>query len=255
MMKRALVAVALASCHRGSKTETPKPQVPDAGVADAEVPVPDAPPDAPPPRITFEPQPWRPGQTIRLWRKTTLSHVPGSEDLVDKYELAMKVDSADSNSTSVTIADDCKAVLARGTAKVSGECSGHANDVAYKLDLAAQLLAIPRGTVVAGTSANTCARPLVALFKLQDAGAIITAHLATASDDRAAYAMHAEIDGTMLRPGLHVLGKLDGAMNVDAHVTSITGSMSAPKVVISGYPMADYTSKGALELAFGIEPQ
>ncbi|HTJ44505.1 MAG TPA: hypothetical protein VL463_20515 [Kofleriaceae bacterium] len=254
-MRSALAIVVIAACHRGSKTETPKPQVPDAGVADAEVPVPDAPPDAPPARITFEPQPWKPGQTIKLWRKTTLSHVSGSEDLVDKYELSMKVDSADSNSTSVTIADDCKAVLARGTAKVSGECSGHANDVAYKLDLAAQLLAIPRGTVVAGTGANVFARPFVALFKLQDAGAIITAHLATATDQQAEYAMHAEIDGTMLRPGLHVLGKLDGTVRVDAHVTTISGSISAPKVVISGYPMADYTSKGALELAFGIEPQ
>jgi hypothetical protein len=59
----------------------------------------------------------------------------------------------------------------------------------------------------------------------------------------------------MIRPGLRVLGKLDGAIHVDPHVTAMTGTITAPKVTIVGYPVADYTSKGQLQLAFGIEPQ
>jgi hypothetical protein len=86
---------------------------------------------------------------------------------------------------------------------------------------------------------------------MQDAGAIVGARLAAAGDG-ATYAVHVELDGTMLRPGLHVLGALDGELHVDAHATAMTGTLRSDRVTITGYPQADFTAKGALELDFGI---
>lgn len=234
------------------------PAAVDAGMVATAAPPdaepPDAAPPPPPATLTFAPAAWAKGRTIKLWRRATLSKVSGSQDLVDQYELTFTVDDVDAAGTHVKVADDCHAILTRGTAKVTGECGGHASDVAYRLDLVAQLLAIPHGTITVGDLANGFTRPLVALFRLQDAGALMTSHAIGADAAGVTYAIHTDLEGTLLRPGLRVVGKLDGTIHVDAAVTAITGTMSAPKVAITGYPIADYTSKGALELSFGIEP-
>jgi hypothetical protein len=106
-----------------------------------------------------------------------------------------------------------------------------------------------------GDQCGGLARPLTALFRLQETGAMMTAHLARTDATGAVYAVHADLDGNMLRPGLHVTAALDGEIHLDAHGTGMTGTLTAPKVTIQGYPMSDYTSKGTLEMAFGIEPQ
>lgn len=253
-MRRALALVLLAGCHRAPKAEAPKPAVPDAGIPDAAVP--DAMPDAPPPRITFAPAPWTKGQEVRVWHKTVLSHVPGSADVTSEDTLTFTVTSGDGAlGTDVTIADDCHATIARGTAKVTGDCGGGAPDVAYKLDLAAQLLAVPRGTMAVGDACTGFGRPLVGLFRLQDAGAIVRARLAAADDAGATYALHADLDGLMLRPGMRVLGGVDGELHVDAAARAMTGTLRSDRIVVSGYPQADFSAKGTLEMSFGIEPR
>ena len=254
-MKRAIALLLLAGCHRAPKAETPKPAVPDAGVADAEVPDAEVPDAAPPPTITFQPAPWSTGQQIRVWHRATLSHIPGGADITAQDELTFTVTGPDDGGVTATIGTDCQATIARGTAKVIGDCNGDATDVAYKLDLAAQLLSVPRGTMAVGDACTGFGRPLVGLFRLQDAGAIVTAHLAAADAQGATYAVHAELDGTMLRPGLRVQGGLDGEIHVDAGATAMTGTLRAEKVLFSGYPQSDFSAKGALELDFGVAPR
>jgi hypothetical protein len=253
-IERAFALAILASCHRAPKTETPKPQVPDAGVADASPPDAEVPDAAPPPTITFAPAPWSVGQQVRVWHRATLSGVPGSADITSQDELTFTVTGPDFGGVTATIGTDCTASIARGTAKVRGDCGGDATGVAYKLDLAAQLLAVPRGTMAVGDACTGFGRPLVGLFRLQDAGAIVTSHLAAADDHGATYAVHAELDGLMLRPGLHVQGELDGEIHVDAGATAMTGTLRADRVMMSGYPQADFSAKGALELDFGVAP-
>jgi hypothetical protein len=260
-MRRLPIAVALlaAACHRGGGAEKPTPPPPpDAAPPDAEeaaVTVPDAAPPAPPASITFAPTPWSAGTKVRAWRRTALVDDRGHASGESRDEIAFTVVASDEGGVIVQVGDDCTAEIARGTAKVTGDCQGGAADVAYKLDLVAQLLAAPRGTMRAGDRCEGLPRPLVALFRLQDAGAIVSARLADATDAAATYALHAELDGTLLKRGLHVAATLDGELQVDVHQTTMSGALRSARARISGWPVDDYHSTGALELSFGIDAQ
>jgi hypothetical protein len=253
----AALAAALGACHhRGAAkpTRTAAAETIDAGTEEP----PDAEPTSvvdasPPPTMTFAPAPWPSGQKIRIWRRVRLADVPGSNPISSEFELALDVTDS-SDAATVAIGDDCTAVLGNGSARVTGECGGTAADVGYKLDLAAQLLAVAHGTSTVGDAAPGFARPLVALFHLQDAGAIVTARLAHADANGAVYDVHVELDGLLLRGGLHLTGAADGQLTVDAQARTMSGTLRATGVTVDGYPMAGYSSSGSLELAFGIGP-
>ncbi len=258
----ALLPVALAACGRRKLlTEKPNPgAIPDAAVAAAppdatEIPPDAAPPDAMPASITFDRAPWQPGQVVKVWRKTTLTDSRGSATVDDGFALSITVASVSGGDVIGSTGPDCVVRFGGGTVKVTGACEGNDTDVAYKLDLFAQLLAVPRGTARAGDRADGFVRPLAALFRLQDANATLASHLATVDGHGVAiYGVHADVDGTMLKSGLHVTASLDGEIHVDAHATTMTGTLGPAKARITGWPIADYHSTGTLQMSFGIEP-
>ena len=258
----AVTATVIASAAAGACSwfhRTPKQPAPatiDAGVApapDAEAPPPPIPDAAPPATMTFAPSPWPVGQKVRVWRRVRLADVPGSDPISSEWELPLSVTASDSAAT-VAIGDDCQAVIGGGGARVTGDCGGTGADILYKLDTVAQLLAIAHGTVTVGDAAPGLARPLVALFHLQDAGAIVTARVVEAGASGATYAVHVELDGLLLRSGLHLTGVADGELTIDAQGRTISGALRAPRVTIEGYPMAGYPSTGSLELSLSIAP-
>jgi hypothetical protein len=256
------LASALAACHPGRRhvlghgeTAAAIDAAPAVAVAPDAQEAPPPPADAAPPAtLTFAPSPWPAGQTIRMWRRVRLADVPGSDPITSEYEVVLAVTASDDSAT-VAIGDDCNAVIGRGAARVTGDCAGNAADVGYKLDTAAQLLAVPQGTATVGDVAPGFARPIVSLFRLQDAGALVTARLARVDASGAVYAVHVELDGLLLRSGLHLTGVADGELTVDAQARTMAATLRAPRVTIDGYPQAGYPSPGSFEMAFTIGPR
>jgi hypothetical protein len=258
------IAIVLGACHPGRRhavgaTSSAAAPTDAATVAattpDAEAPAPPPLADAaPPPTLTFAPTPWPVGQKVRMWRRVRLADVPGSDPITSEYELAFAVTAADDSAT-VAIGDDCEGVVGQGAARVTGDCGGNGADVGYKLDTAAQLLSVARGTVTVGDTAPGFARPLISLFRLQDAGATITSRLERVDAHGAVYAVHVELDGLLLRSGLHLTGSADGELTVDPQARTMTATLRAPQVTIEGYPQAGYPSSGSLELSFSVAPQ
>jgi len=256
------IAAIAAACH-SRKILTGKhdtARTPDAARAEAappdaeEAPADARPPDGPPPTITFDHAPWQPGDKVKIWRKSVLVDAKGSASADDGYALSLDVASVSGGDVIASAGRDCIVRVGGGTAKVTGACEGNDFDIAYKLDIAGQLLAIPRGTATVGERTAAFGRPIVALFKLQDANAVITAYLADVTDRGAVYAVHLEVEGTMIKHGLRVTSSLDGTIEIDPHGTRMVGRFGPSRATINGGPIADYRSKGTLELSFGIEP-
>jgi hypothetical protein len=258
----AIVAIA-AGCHTrkilGAKHEHAA-TTPDAGVTATATPdaeeaaPPPAAPDAAPATITFDRAAWQPGDKVKIWRKAVLVDAKGSASADDGFGLTLDVASVTGTDVIANAGHDCVVRIGGGTAKVTGACEGNDFDYAYKLDIIGQLLAIPRDTVTVGDRTAAFNRPIVALFKLQDANAVMTAYLASVTDRGAIYAAHLEVEGTMIKHGLRVTSSLDGTIEIDPHATRMVGRFGPSKATINGGPITDYHSKGTLELSFGIEP-
>jgi len=213
-----------------------------------------APDAAPPASLAFDPEPWAPGTVVKIRRASSLVDSKGGASADDGFGLQLTVASTAGADVVGSTGPDCIARLGGGTAKITGACQGNDADVAYKLDIIGQVLAVPRGTVTVGDRTDAFARPLVALFKLQDAGALVNARVADIHDQTVVYAVHIEVEGTMIKHGMQLVSSLDGTIEVDAKLQHMIGHFGPARATISGGPMTDYHSKGTLTLDFSIAP-